>query len=101
MASGVKTGGRQAGTPNKLTFQTRQLLVNVLAEEFVDLPNTLSKLTPAEKIDAICKLAKYALPTMTSQASTVAEQSGLKDEAVTLDQIKSRNEKDSYFSSLR
>ena len=50
MASGVKTGGRTAGTPNKLTLQTRQLLVNVLAEEFVELPNTLAQLTPVERL---------------------------------------------------
>jgi hypothetical protein len=100
MAKGIKTGGREAGTPNKLTFQTRQLLVNVLADEFENLSKTLSQLTPAEKIDAICKLAKYALPTMTSLTSTIAEQAGLKDEAETLDQIKSKNETDNLFLSM-
>jgi hypothetical protein len=98
MAKGCKTGGRKTGTPNKLTFQTRQLLVNVSAEEFVNLPKTLSLLTPAEKIDAICKLAKYALPTMTSLSSSKAEQVGMRDEAVTLAQIKSRNETDNLLS---
>ena len=99
MAKGLKTGGRRAGTPNKLTFQTRQLLINVLAEEFENLPETLEKLTPSEKIDAICKLSKFALPTMASLSSIRAEQEGQKDEAEVIDQIKSKNERDSSFLS--
>jgi hypothetical protein len=62
MAAGKKTGGRKAGTPNKLTFETRQLLVNALADEFEQLPELLKELKPAERIDAICKLSKFALP---------------------------------------
>lgn len=62
MATGKKTGGRKAGTPNKLTFETRQLLVNALADEFEQLPELLKELQPAERIDAICKLSKFALP---------------------------------------
>ena len=62
MAVGKKTGGRKAGTPNKLTFETRQLLVNALADEFEQLPELLKELNPAERIDAICKLSKFALP---------------------------------------
>jgi hypothetical protein len=62
MAVGKKTGGRKAGTPNRLTFETRQLLVNALADEFEQLPELLKELNPAERIDAICKLSKFALP---------------------------------------
>ena len=62
MAAGKKTGGRKAGTPNKLTFDTRQLLVNALADEFEQLPELLKELNPTERIDAICKLSKFALP---------------------------------------
>jgi hypothetical protein len=99
MANRLKTGGRSLGTPNKLTFQTRQLLVNVLAQEFEKLPETLEKLTPAEKIDAICKLAKYALPTMASLSSTEAERIGLRDEVEVIEQLKSKNERDNFFLS--
>lgn len=62
MAAGKKTGGRKTGTPNKLTFETRQLLVNALADEFEQLPELLKELNPTERIDAICKLSKFALP---------------------------------------
>ncbi|MAB61774.1 MAG: hypothetical protein CMK67_01340 [Pseudoalteromonas sp.] len=64
MAQGRKTGGRKAGTPNKLTFDTRQVLVNVLADEFENLPNLLKELPPEARIDAICKLTKFAIPTI-------------------------------------
>jgi hypothetical protein len=77
MAQGTKTGGRKAGTQNRLTYQTRQLLVDVLASEFESLPETLAKLDPAQRIDAVCKLAKFALPTMVAVPTRVAEQQGL------------------------
>jgi len=101
MAKGLKTGGRTTGTPNKLTFQTRQILVNVLAQEFENLPETLTKLTPAEKIDAICKLAKYALPTMESFSSVRAEVNGQRDESEVIEEIIIKNENnDTYLPSF-
>jgi hypothetical protein len=77
MAAGKKTGGRKAGTPNKLTFETRQVLVNVLAAELENLPELFSQLTPEARIDAICKLTKYALPTMKPFSASRAEQLSL------------------------
>jgi hypothetical protein len=71
MAAGKKTGGRKAGTPNRLTFETRQLLVNALADEFEQLPELLKELNPAERIDAICKLSKFALPMMAAVSTGV------------------------------
>lgn len=43
-------------------IDTRQLLVNASANEFEQLPERLKELKPAERIDAICKLSKFALP---------------------------------------
>jgi hypothetical protein len=60
----------------------------------------LSKLSPTDKIDAICKLAKYALPTMTSIESASAEESGLKDAVEVTQQIKKKNEMDSFLSPM-
>ena len=73
MAAGKKTGGRKAGTPNKLTFETRQLLVNALADEFEQLPELLKELKPAERIDAICKLSKFAMPAVAPVSSIKIE----------------------------
>jgi hypothetical protein len=100
MAKGLKTGGRTTGTPNKLTFQTRQLLVNVLAQEFENLPETLTKLTPAEKIDAICKLSKYALPTMEAFSSVRAEIEGQRDEAEVIEEIIIKNKENDTFCPI-
>lgn len=56
---GVKTGGRKAGTPNKLTHEYRQLLAKALEGEIESLPETLANLQPQQRIDATIKLMKY------------------------------------------
>ena len=79
MATGVKTGGRQKGTPNKLTFQIRQLLANALVDEIDNLPEVLAQLEPAQKIDAICKLSKFVLPSINSVDIEYAQKKSLRD----------------------
>jgi hypothetical protein len=91
MAKGIKTGGRTAGTPNRLTFQTRQLLVDVLAAEFENLPETLAKLEPYQRIDAVCKLAKYAMPTMQSISTSIAEKKAFEGTEEAIERIKLNN----------
>lgn len=86
MAIGIKTGGRQKGTPNRLTFQVRQVLANVLADEIDNLPETLSQLEPAQKIDAICKLSKFVLPALSPVHVEYAQKKSLRDP---IDEIKS------------
>lgn len=56
----MKTGGRKAGTPNKITAEMRIILQNILAETLVD---DVRSLTPAERL----KLLKYILPTPTDK----------------------------------
>jgi hypothetical protein len=92
MAQGIKTGGRKAGTQNRLTYQTRQLLVDVLASEFESLPETLAKLEPAQRIDAVCKLAKYAMPTMQAVSTSIAENKGFESTEGAFERIKLNNE---------
>ena len=62
MAQGIKTGGRQKGTPNKLTAEIKERLADIINEatESIDL-DTLS---PSEKIRLIEIGLKYLLPTM-------------------------------------
>ena len=79
MATGIKTGGRQKGTPNKLTFQIRQVLANALADEIDNLPGILSELEPAQKIDAICKLSKFVLPSINPVDIEYAQKKSLRD----------------------
>jgi hypothetical protein len=62
MAKGIKTGGRQAGTPNRLTKELRTALKNVLHNELMMLPSMLEKLEPKERLELVVKLLPYALP---------------------------------------
>ena len=62
MKKRVKTGGRIAGTPNKTTTDTKEVLKNVLSKELDKLGNILNKLEPTERVNAIAKLLPYILP---------------------------------------
>ena len=62
MAKGFKTGGREQGTPNKLTKELRAALKNLLAEEINNIPDQLKKLKPKDRLEIIIKILHYALP---------------------------------------
>jgi len=62
MATGKKTGGRQAGTPNIMTTELRQVLKDVLAKEYAGMPQLLDDLDSKSRIEAIIKLSKYVMP---------------------------------------
>lgn len=68
MAQGVKTGGRQKGTPNKLTVDMRQALKNVLSEEIEKLSDTLAELPAEKRVEVLIKLAPYVLPKVVTVA---------------------------------
>ena len=59
MAAGFKTGGRQKGTPNKITAEVKEKIQPVV-EESLDL----HPCTNAERIKLIEIGLKYLLPTM-------------------------------------
>lgn len=62
MAKGTKTGGRQQGTPNRLTSELRSILKNILAKELETIPDNLQKLEPKERLEITIKLIPYVLP---------------------------------------
>ncbi len=57
-----KTGGRTKGTPNKLTNEVRQMLVNFLDEKFDEITTLWSELDHREKISLFLQLSKIVLP---------------------------------------
>lgn len=59
---GKKTGGRAAGTPNKLTSELRETLKAVIELEFATLPARLAELDPRERLDVLLKLLPFCLP---------------------------------------
>jgi hypothetical protein len=59
---GKKTGGRVAGTPNKVTSELRKSLKSIIATELDALPVTLSELSPKERLELLIKLLPFAMP---------------------------------------
>jgi hypothetical protein len=59
---GKKTGGRVAGTPNRLTKELRTILRDMIADELDALPATLEGLPPKERLDVVIKLLSFCLP---------------------------------------
>ena len=62
MAKGIKTGGREQGTPNLLTKEMRAILKGIIAKEIKMIPETLEKLEPEKRLELVLKLLPYVLP---------------------------------------
>jgi hypothetical protein len=60
--TGQKTGGRKAGTPNKVTSELRKTLKGIIADELDALPTTLIDLPARERLDLVIKLLPFCLP---------------------------------------
>lgn len=60
--TGKKYGGRQRGTPNKMTKELRSVLKDLLYKEIEELEERLNNLKPKERIELIIKLMPFALP---------------------------------------
>lgn len=57
-----KTGGRKAGTPNKVTTDLRIRIADLIDVHFDKLIEDIEQLEPKERIDAMIKLFEYSLP---------------------------------------
>ena len=71
--SGNKYGGRQKGTPNRITKELRSLLKDVMYDEIGALQERLDALNPKERVELLIKLMPYALPKVTSVSHTTNE----------------------------
>ncbi len=63
---GKKTGGRVAGTPNRITIELRKTLKTVVASELESLPGTLEQLQPKERLEMLVKLLPFCMPKVNS-----------------------------------
>ena len=70
---GLKTGGRQLGTPNKTTKEIREKLKSLFDMELQKLPEYLNELDTPAKIDLMIKLIPYVLPKVTPVEHTTGE----------------------------
>ena len=68
-----KYGGRQKGTPNKLTKELRSVLKDILYQELEQIKERLDALKPKEMIELLIKLMPYVLPKVTSISHTTNE----------------------------
>ena len=59
---GLKTGGRQKGTPNKLTSDLRENLNDIITSEINNLTTLLNDLPNEKRLDYIIKLMPYVMP---------------------------------------
>ena len=71
--TGNKYGGRQKGTPNRITKELRSLLKDVMYDEIGALQERLDALNPKERVELLIKLMPYALPKVTSVTHTTNE----------------------------
>ena len=71
--TGVKYGGRQKGTPNRMTKELRSALKDVLYQELEQKQTHLDTLKPKERVELIIKLMPFVLPKVTSISHTTNE----------------------------
>lgn len=66
MAKGIKTGGRDKGTPNRLTKELRLILKQIVFNELSELPERLEKMETDKRTEILIKLIPYVLPKVES-----------------------------------
>lgn len=66
MAKGIKTGGRSAGTPNKVSKEFRNVLSGIIENEINSIPEILKNLDPKDRLEIIIKLMPYVIPKLES-----------------------------------
>ena len=64
--TGIKYGGRQKGTPNRMTKELRVLLKDIMYQELEKIQERFSLLEPKQRIELIIKLMPYVLPKVNS-----------------------------------
>jgi hypothetical protein len=68
--NGKKTGGRVAGTPNKVSGELRKTLKQIIAAELDALPETLGELPARERLELLIKLMPFCLPKVNTIGGT-------------------------------
>ena len=58
-STGIKHGGRQKGTPNRLTREVIDILKDAVCQELSLVQENLSKLDPKDRIDLLIKLIPF------------------------------------------
>ncbi len=64
--TGKKTGGRAAGTPNKITSELREALKAVISRELDTAAATFATLPARDRLELVVKLMPYCMPKIDS-----------------------------------
>jgi hypothetical protein len=64
MATGIKTGGRSKGTPNKNTTELREKFTLLLENNFNKLQTDIDLLEPKDRVKTLLDVAKFVVPTL-------------------------------------
>ncbi|GAB3509300.1 hypothetical protein GCM10027341_46150 [Spirosoma knui] len=67
MAHGYKTGGRTAGTPNKVTSDIKSKIAALVGEQFEAITADLEQLEPKDRVTVYLKFLEYVLPKQREQ----------------------------------
>lgn len=62
MAKRIKTGGRELGTPNKLTADLRERISDFLNENWEQIEKDFKTLEPEKRVMLFEKLLQFTLP---------------------------------------
>lgn len=65
MAHGRKTGGRNKGTPNKVTQETRERIQELICDEMENISSALESVresNPSMYLNIVVKLLNYIVP---------------------------------------
>jgi hypothetical protein len=71
--TGNKYGGREKGTPNRLTKELRSVLKDVVYRELKSIELRLDELDPKERIELTIKLMPYVFPKLQSISHSANE----------------------------
>ena len=71
--TGKKFGGREKGTPNRLTKELRSALKDIVYQELEKIEEHLDELEPKERLELVLKLMPYTLPKVKNISHTTNE----------------------------
>jgi hypothetical protein len=66
MAKGIKTGGREAGTPNRNTAEMRELINQFISNNWERVQTDFDKLEPKDRLQFFERLMQYSVPKLQS-----------------------------------
>ena len=71
--TGIKYGGRQKGTPNRMTKELRSFLKDILYQELEQIQERLDALKLKERVELVIKLMPYIFPKVNSISHSTNE----------------------------